>query len=460
MGSDIGIVGLGTMGANLTLNLNSKGFRVSVYNRTGSVLNDFLNKHGKEGIEGSISLSDFCSTLSQPRVIMLMVTAGSAVDAVIQSLLPYLSKDDIIVDGGNSHFKDTQRRYSVLKEKGIRFAGIGISGGEEGALKGPSIMAGCDQDVWDIIGNFFQKIAAKDFEGGPCAARLGSNGAGHFVKTIHNGIEYVILELIAEAYMLLGSSGMNNESIADFFSKSNTGYLHSYLLEIASKVLRKKEGDRYLVDLILDSAEQKGTGLWAAQSSFELGVPAYSIALAPLVRLMSGLKDERKKASSKLEKQKSMIHINREVLTSALLASEIAAYSEGFSILATASKTYDWAMDLSEVARVWQGGCIIRSELLRPIRDALKRNPSRNIMLDDHILSLVALNLQSLKDTVSLASLNSLPIPAFSTALQYIETYSSERLPTNLIQAMRDYFGAHGYKRIDKDGHFHTDWES
>jgi 6-phosphogluconate dehydrogenase len=460
LSSDIGIVGLGTMGANLALNLNSKGFSVAVFNRTTSVLNDFLTSNKREGLGGSANISEFCSMLSKPRVIMLMVTAGSAVDSVIQSLLPYLSKDDIIIDGGNSYFKDTQRRYTMLKERGIRFAGVGISGGELGALKGPSIMAGCDEDVWDKIGIFFKKIAAKDFEGKACAARLGKDGAGHFVKTVHNGIEYVILELIAEAYMLLASSGMDNDAISGFFSDINKDYLDSYLLEIASKVLRKREDHKYLVDLILDYAEQKGTGLWAAQSAFELGVPAYSIAIAPLVRLMSTIIEERKEASLKFGRKKTSVKVNKNSLRSALLSSEIAAYSEGFSLIAAASKAYNWDTDLAEVARVWQGGCIIRSELLKPIRNALKKSPSRNIMLDEHISSLAAENLQSLRDIVSLASSNSLPIPAFSTVLQYMETYSSERLPTNLVQAMRDYFGAHGYRRIDREGHFHTDWES
>lgn len=460
MGSDIGIVGLGTMGANLALNLNSNGFSVAVFNRTTSVLHDFLSSNKREGIVGSESISEFCSMLSRPRIIMLMVTAGSAVDSVIQSLLPYLSNDDIIIDGGNSHFKDTQRRYTELRERGIRFAGVGISGGEEGALRGPSIMAGCDEDVWDKIDIFFEMIAARDFEGNACAARLGKDGSGHFVKTTHNGIEYVILELIAEAYMLLASSDMDNDSISEFFSDINKDYLNSYLLEIASKVLRKREDGKYLVDLILDVAEQKGTGLWAAQSAFELGVPAYSIAIAPLVRFMSGIREERKEASLKLGRRKTSLNIDKNRLKSALLSSEIAAYSEGFSIIAAASRRYDWGTELAEVARVWQGGCIIRSNLLKPIRNALKINPDRNIMLDDSISSILADNLPSLRYVVSQASTYSLPIPAFSSTLQYLETYSSERLPSNLVQAMRDYFGAHGFRRIDKEGHFHADWGS
>ncbi|MEM3637256.1 MAG: NADP-dependent phosphogluconate dehydrogenase [Conexivisphaerales archaeon] len=460
MSSDLGIIGLGTMGANLALNFNSKGFKVAVYNRTASVTDEFISKNRRDGLKGFKQLSEFCSDLSTPRVILIMVTAGKPVDAVIDSLLPYLSDKDIVIDAGNSYYKDTQRRYRQLKERAVRFAGIGVSGGEEGALKGPSIMAGCDTDAWQEISYMLSSIAARDFEGSPCAARLGSDGAGHFVKTIHNGIEYVILQLIAESYMLLKSSGMDNLAISDYFARINSGLLRSYLLGIASDVLKKKEDGKYLVDLILDKAEQKGTGIWAAQSALELGVPAYSIAVAPMVRSMSSLKEQRVLASSKLRKETEKIEVDASQLTSAILAAEVAAYSEGFSIISSASKEYSWMTELAEVARVWQGGCIIRSELLRPIRKALKSEPEMNILLDDHIFKILNEALPSLRQIVSIAASASLPLPAFSSTLQYLETYFTDPLPTNLVQALRDYFGAHGYRRTDREGSFHTDWRS
>lgn len=462
--ADIGVIGLGTMGKNIALNFASRGYKVLVYNRTSSVTEDFMEGVGRQkGIAAAYSLSEFTNELSKPRKILLMVTAGSAVDSLLYSLKEYLQDGDVVMDGGNSFYKDTQRRASELLSQGIEFCGIGISGGEEGALKGPSIMAGCSEEAWEVVRAMLESISAKDFEGGACCARFGEDGAGHFVKMVHNGIEYVILELIAESYDIMRIAGYSNDQIADLFDSWESGKLKSYLVEIASKVLRfrDKETGRHLVDLILDAAEQKGTGIWSAQTALELGVPAFSIVIAPQQRSMSSMKDSRVEASKKRKRGKEIKGdwFKVEKLEKALISSQLIAYAQGFEVIRGGSKEYSWKTDLSEAARVWQGGCIIRSELLRPIRNALTRNADRNLLLDDEIYELVRQGEEELRSVVAGSSSSSIPVPAFSSTLAYFDSYFSEKLPANLIQAMRDYFGAHGYRRVDREGRFHTEWE-
>jgi len=453
------------MGQNLALNFESRGFPIAVYNRTTSVTEEFVDIHKDKKIVGAESLEEFTVALEKPRKVILMVKAGDAVDAVASQLLPYLERGDIIVDAGNSFFQDTIRRTKALQEKGVHFVGTGISGGEEGALKGPSIMVGGSDEAWKHLQPLLESIAAKAFDGSPSCAHVGTSGTGHYVKMVHNGIEYVDMQLISEAYHLLKETGLSNEELSNVFDEWNKGELNSYLIGITSKILKKKDPEtgKYIVDVILDEAEQKGTGKWASQHSLDLGVPVYSLNAAVLTRFMSALRKERISASKLIERESLTVGDKEKFIQwvhDTLYASKIGAYAQGFALLASASKKYNWDLDMRTIAHIWEGGCIIRAKFLENVKQAFDRNKNlQNLMLDNYFLDIIKRNEKSWRKVVAFAVKNKIPVPGFSSALTYYDSYFSERLPANLIQAQRDFFGAHTYKRIDKEGVFHTNWE-
>lgn len=460
----LGLIGLAVMGQNLALNFESRGFPIAVFNRTASATEEFINRHEDKKILGSASLEEFTAVLEKPRKIILMVKAGDVVDAVINQLLPYLEKGDIIVDGGNSFFKDTIRRTNVLKGRGIHFVGTGVSGGEEGALKGPSIMVGGGDEAWKHLQPLLEAISAKAFDGSPCCAHLGTDGAGHYVKMVHNGIEYIDMQLISEAYHLLKEAGLSNEEMSGVFEEWNKGELNSYLIEITASILKKMDAEtgNHLVDVILDEAEQKGTGKWASQDSLDLGVPVYSLNAAVMARFMSALKKERVVASKLVEK--STVEVDEKEnfvrqVHDALHAAKICAYAQGFALLAVAAKEHNWDLDMKVIAHIWEGGCIIRAKFLENVKTAFERNKNlQNLMLDGYFLGIIKQNERNWREVIAFAVKNKIPVPGLSSALTYYDSYFSERLPANLLQAQRDFFGAHTYKRIDKEGTFHTDW--
>ncbi|MBU4452396.1 MAG: NADP-dependent phosphogluconate dehydrogenase [Nanoarchaeota archaeon] len=465
---NLGLIGLGVMGQNLVLNLESRGFSVAVYNRTVSDTEAFIAGKAKgKKILGAKTLEEFAKKLETPRKILLMVTAGDPVDAVINQLLLHLSEGDIVIDGGNSFFKDTIRRTKALVEKKIHFIGMGISGGEKGALIGPSIMAGGSEYSWKHIKPLFETIAAKAFDGSPCCAHIGGDGAGHYVKMVHNGIEYADMQLIGEAYQLLKEgAGLTNEEMSDIFAEWNKGELNSYLIEITSAILKKKDEEigKYIIDLILDEAGQKGTGKWASQSSLDIGVPAYNLNMAVLLRYMSTSNKERESASKMLSGPKIKTRKDKETFAKevhdALYASKLCAYAQGFSLMAAASKEHGWNLNFPEIARIWEGGCIIRAELLENIRSAFSGNQNiSNLLLDVHFREKISDLQSNWRKLIAFAVENGIPATGISSACAYYDSYRCARLPTNLIQAQRDFFGAHTYKRIDKEGSFHTEWE-
>ncbi len=468
--SDIGLIGLAVMGQNLVLNMESKGYSVSVYNRTGEKTTEFIEgpAKGKDRITATYSMEEFVASLKKPRKMMIMVKAGRPVDIVIQQLLPLLDEGDIIIDGGNSYFKDTVRRCEELEEKGILFLGVGVSGGEEGALKGPSIMPGGSIEAWEQVNNILIDISAK-VDGDSCCNYIGPDGAGHYVKTVHNGIEYGDMQLISEAYFLMQELlGMSASEMQEVFSSWNEGELDSYLIEITADILGKidDETGRPMVDVILDKAGQKGTGKWTSQEALELGVAAPTIAEAVFARCMSAMKDERVAASKVLsgpctanctfkgDKEQFIEDIGK-----ALYASKICSYAQGFDLMKTASDTYDWNLDLGNIALLWRGGCIIRAQFLNDIKEAYDRNSDlANLLLDDYFKGAIEEAQAGWRRVVMTAAEYGVPVPSFSSALSYYDSYRRDRLPANLIQAQRDYFGAHTYERIDKEGIFHTDW--
>ncbi len=467
--ADIGLIGLAVMGQNLVLNMNDKGYKVAVFNRTVSKVDEFLNDaaKGRTTIYGAKSLEEFVSLLSRPRKIMLMVKAGDAVDEFIELLVPHLDKGDLIIDGGNSHYPDTIRRTKYLDEKGVLFIGTGVSGGEEGARHGPSLMPGGNPKAWPLVKEIFQAIAAKTPEGEPCCDWIGQDGAGHYVKMVHNGIEYGDMQLICEAYHLMGTllkyKAMDMHKV---FAEWNKGELNSYLIEITRDILAFKDEDKKpLVDKILDTAGQKGTGKWTVISSVELGIPITLIAEAVYARCLSALKDERVEASRVLKGPKPRFEGDKEEfvedIRKALLASKIVSYAQGYMLMREAAKEYNWNLNYGGIALVWRGGCIIRSVFLGRIKEAFDRNPNlNNLLLDDYFRKIMKKCEPSWRKVVSVAALNGIPVPAFSTALAFYDGYRSERLPANLLQAQRDYFGAHTYERIDKPRgqFFHTNW--
>ena len=466
--ADIGLWGLAVMGQNLVLNMESKGFTVAVYNRTTQKVKDFIQgSAANKNIIGADNVSDFISALAKPRKVMLMVKAGRPVDMVIEQIVPFLEKGDLIIDGGNSHYSDTIRRCRELEEKGLLFVGTGISGGEEGALKGPSIMPGGSKEAYAIIEPIFTKIAAK-VNSAPCCIYIGPDGAGHFVKMVHNGIEYADMQLIAEAYYIMKNVlGSSTDQMQQTFAEWNEGPLSSYLIEITGDILSKKDPETAepLVEMILDKAGQKGTGAWTSQSALELGVPTPTIAEAVFARCISAIKTERIAAAKLLSAPDAEFTGQRQdfvrAVHDALYASKICAYAQGFALMAAAAKQYDWALDFGQIAMIWRAGCIIRARFLDAIADAFDREAGlANLMLDAYFKDILASTQANWRKVVATAAQLGSPVPAFGSALSYFDSYRSERLWANMIQAQRDYFGAHTYERIDRQGICHTDWSS
>ncbi|HZT22260.1 MAG TPA: decarboxylating NADP(+)-dependent phosphogluconate dehydrogenase [Verrucomicrobiae bacterium] len=472
--ADIAVIGLAVMGQNLILNMNDHGFTVVAYNRTVEKVDHFLaNEAQGTKVLGAHSIEEMVRLLKKPRRVMLMVKAGKPVDEFIEQLLPHLEPGDIIIDGGNSLFEDTNRRTKYVESKGLLYIGTGVSGGEEGARHGPSIMPGGSPAAWPHVKPIFQAIAAKVADGSPCCDWVGEGGAGHYVKMVHNGIEYGDMQLICEAYHLMKTGlGLSADQMHEVFKEWNTGELDSYLIEITRDILAFKDSDgQPLVDKILDTAGQKGTGKWTVQNSAELGIPITLIAEAVYARCVSALKDERVKASKKLKgprpllagiaqneaKKKQFIADIRD----ALYASKIVSYAQGYMLMRAAAAEYKWNLNYGGIALMWRGGCIIRSRFLGKIKEAFDRNPKlTNLMLDDYFRGEIKRCQKSWRNIVAAAAKRGIPVPAFSTALAFFDGYRSAQLPANLLQAQRDYFGAHTYERVDqpRGQFFHTNW--
>ena len=462
-----GLTGLAVMGANLARNVAHHGIPIAVHNRTGARTETFMAEHGSEGpITGTGSIAEFVGALERPRTIMAMVKAGPAVDAVIDQLTPYLDGGDTIIDGGNSFFRETQRRTRTLAERGLRFMGVGVSGGEEGALKGPSIMPGGDRQSYADVEQVFTTIAAQ-VDGTPCCTYVGPDGAGHYVKMVHNGIEYADIQLIAEAYDLLRYGvGLEVSELATTFDSWNEGDLESFLIEITGIVLAKTDEatGRPLVDVIVDEAEQKGTGRWTAQDALELGVPLTAITEAVFARTLSARREERAEASRRLAgpRPETGARLDRsfiEDVQRALYASKVVAYAQGFAQMTAASETEGWDLDLAEMATIWRGGCIIRARFLDRIREGYESDPhTPNLLFVDYFRDAVANAQDSWRRVVSVAVERGVAVPAFTSALSWYDGYRRERGPANLVQGLRDYFGAHTYRRVDREGIFHTRW--
>ncbi len=465
--SDIGLIGLAVMGENLVLNMESKGFHVSVYNRTVEKVENFVNGRGKgKNIYGATSLEDLVASLKAPRKVMLMVKAGQAVDDFIEKLIPLLEPGDVIIDGGNTHFPDTNRRTAYVESKGLLYIGTGVSGGEEGALKGPSMMPGGSKAAWPIVKPIFQAIAAKVTDG-PCCDWVGENGAGHFVKMVHNGIEYGDMQLICEAYQIMKDMlGMSAEEMHEVFAEWNKGDLDSYLIEITRDILAyKDEKGETTVDYILDTAGQKGTGKWTAIAALDHGVPLTLIGEAVFARCLSAQKEERVEASKILAGPKPAFTGDKkafiEDLRKALFASKIISYAQGYTLMRTAAKEFGWDLNYGGIALMWRGGCIIRSVFLGKIKDAFTQNPAlANLVLAPYFTEKLKEAQSGWRNVVAQAAANGVPAPAMSAALSYYDGYRCDRLPANLLQAQRDYFGAHTYERTDcpRGQFFHTNW--
>ena len=468
--ADIGLIGLAVMGENLVLNMASHDIQVAVYNRTTSRVDDFISGRGQgQPIVGSHSPEELISQLKKPRRIMLMVQAGAAVDRVIEQLLPLLDPGDILIDGGNSNYQDTVRRTRELTEKGLLYIGTGVSGGEEGALKGPSIMPGGNPEAWPHVKDIFQSIAAKVEDGSPCCDWVGANGAGHYVKMIHNGIEYGDMQMICEAYDVMRHIlGMEPAEMAEVFAEWNQGELDSYLIEITADILAKtdEESGKPMIDLILDAAGQKGTGKWMGIDALKLGAVATAITEAVYARSLSALKDERVAAAAVLQGPDAQPFTGDrsafiEDVRKALYASKICSYAQGFQLLRMAAAEYDWQLNFGSIALMWRGGCIIRAQFLGRIKEAFDADPQlANLLLAPYFQQAIAQSQGSWRRVIAQAVEHGVPVPAFSSALTYFDGYRSDRLPANLLQAQRDYFGAHTYERIDKPRgeFFHTNW--
>jgi len=461
---DIGVVGMAVMGQNLALNIESKGYKVAVYNRDHDKTKKFIKERASnKNILGTYTYEELAKSLNRPRKIMLMVKAGKPVDDVIEQLLPNLEKGDIIIDGGNSHYKDTNRRFKYLQEKGIRFLGTGISGGEYGALHGPSIMPGGDKFAYEEMKDIFEAIAAKT-EDGPCVAYLGPSSSGHYVKMVHNGIEYAIMELISEAYDIMRKVfRLSADEMHEIFKKWNDEH-KSYLMEITYKILEWKDEEtgKPLVDVILDSAQQKGTGKWSVQDALDLNISIPTINAAVNARTLSAIKHERLEIGNIFDTPVNN-SLNNDFINSvrdALYIATIIAYAEGMKLLQVASSEYGYGLDLSEVARIWEDGCIIRSALLKPIQKSFKSKPNLvNLIISEEFRKDFENRIPKLREVVSEIKKIGIPIPAFASALDYFDGLRSKELPANLIQAQRDFFGAHTYQRKDKEGIFHTEWQ-
>jgi 6-phosphogluconate dehydrogenase len=466
--SDIGLIGLAVMGENLVLNMESKGFQVTVYNRTTQKVDNFLAGRAMgKNIVGVHSIEELVKSLASPRKIMIMVKAGSAVDDMINALIPHLEKGDIIIDGGNTHFPDTNRRTAYVESKGLFYIGTGVSGGEEGALLGPSIMPGGSKAAWKEVKPIFQAIAAKVEDGSPCCDWVGENGAGHFVKMVHNGIEYGDMQLICEAYQIMRDLlHMTADEMHIVFRDWNKGVLDSYLIEITRDILDHKDTDgKPLVDKILDTAGQKGTGKWTGIAALDLGIPLTLIGEAVFSRCLSAIKEERVNASKILSGPSPVFAGDKEKfindLMEALFASKIVSYAQGYALMKAAAEEFKWDLNYGGIALMWRGGCIIRSAFLGKIKEAYENNPSiTNLLLDPFFRDKVEKAQKGWRNVVSAAVINGLPVPAISTALGYFDGYRCDKLPANLLQAQRDYFGAHTYERTDKPRgeFFHTNW--
>lgn len=458
--SDIGLIGLAVMGQNLARNIADKGFNISVFNRTSEKTHEFIKEHGTKKIHATENLSEFCTSLKKPRKIILLVKAGEPVDEMITQLLPHLNKEDILIDLGNSNYKDTIRRTEKLKN----FIGSGVSGGEEGALNGPSLMPGGDKKAYKQIAPIFEKIAAKDFTNKPCVTHIGENGAGHFVKTVHNGIEYALMQLIAETYDIYRNLyKLTAPQIAEIFKNYERGKLKSYLIEITTKILAQKDEltSDYLINKILDKAGQKGTGTWTAIDSLERAVNTETITAAVYARINSGEKDLRKKLAkiypSKIGRPKIPLQKAKRIIAQALYAAILISYAQGFELIKKAAKEQNWQINLAEIARIWQGGCIIRAEILTTLEQAYKK--AKN---SPHLFEIKPLSKELQKNLPKLEELiretTKIPTPAFSSALNYFHGITSANSPANLIQGLRDHFGAHTFERTDRKGSFHTNW--
>jgi 6-phosphogluconate dehydrogenase len=466
--ADIGLIGLAVMGENLILNMESKGFTVACYNRTTSKVDDFINGRAKgKNIIGCHSIEEFVANLNKPRKIMLMVKAGQAVDDFIEQLLPHLEDGDIIIDGGNSHFPDTIRRTKYVESKGKLYIGTGVSGGEEGALRGPSIMPGGSPAAWPHVKPIFQAICAKTDDGAPCCEWVGENGAGHFVKMVHNGIEYGDMQMICETYHIMKQGlGMTNQQMHEVFADWYKGELNSYLIEITRDILAyKDEQGNEVIDLILDTAGQKGTGKWTVVAALDSGQPLTLISEAVFARCLSAIKDERVAASQVLTGPKAKFTGNRQTLINdlrkALYASKIVSYAQGYQLMRAAAQEYKWNLNYGGIALIWRGGCIIRSVFLGKIKQAFDKNPNlTNLLLDPFFKKAVTKSQFSWRRVIITATKLGIPMPAMSSALAYYDGFRSERLPASLLQAQRDYFGAHTYERVDKPRgeFFHTNW--
>lgn len=462
----IGVIGLAVMGKNLALNIESRGFTVSVYNRSREKTDALVQEAAGKQLLPTYSIEEFVASLEVPRKILIMVQAGQGTDATIDSLVPHLEPGDIIIDGGNAHFPDTQRRSKDLEAKGFRFIGAGVSGGEEGALKGPAIMPGGQKSAYELVEPILTAISAKVGEDA-CSTYIGPDGAGHYVKMVHNGIEYGDMQLIGEAYHLLKDVlGVSSSELHEIFSEWNKGELDSYLIEITADIFSKTDPDtgKPMVDVILDSAGQKGTGKWTSQSSLDLGVPLSIITESVFSRFISALKEERVAASKKLSgPAASGFDGDREefieAVRKALYASKIASYAQGFAQMRAASDTYDWNLDYGSIAMIFRGGCIIRAGFLQNIKDAYDRDPElKNLFLDQYFGKIVDDYQDAWRQVIAIAVTRGIPVPAFASALAYYDSYRTERLPANLLQAQRDYFGAHTFQRVDKEGTFHHQW--
>lgn len=465
----MGVIGLGVMGMNLALNIESRGYSVSAYDYWTDRTDEFINKEAvNKNIKGSYSIEEFVASLEAPRKILLMIKAGDTTDQVIQSLVPYLQNGDILIDGGNTFFEDTNRRTAALKESGIHFIGAGVSGGEEGARNGPSLMLGGSPEAYEQVKPILDAISAK-VDGTPCSAYMGSNGAGHYVKMVHNGIEYGDMQLISEAYFIMKHAlGLTAQELHTTFSEWNKGELDSYLIEITADIFTKMDEDtgQPLVDKILDVAGQKGTGKWTSQNALDLGVSLPIVTESVFARFISSIKEERVEASKilqgpKLQKYEGDSADLIEAIRKALYMSKICSYAQGFAQMRAASEEYGWEIPYGDVAMIFRGGCIIRARFLQNIKEAFDHNKDLpNLLVDPYFQDIVGNYQDALREVLVVAIQHGIPTPALSSALAYYDSYRTETLPANLVQAQRDYFGAHTYERVDKEGHFHTEWSA
>jgi len=465
--NDIGLIGLAVMGENLARNMGSKGFKVAVYSRTVSKVQDFIDRFGADQFDGATSYQELAEKLTKPRKVIMMIKAGKPVDMVIEDLLKVLEPGDVIIDGGNSHYPDTMRRFEYVESKGLHYIGAGVSGGEEGALHGPSIMPGGSEEAWPLVKPILQGIAARTEDGDICCDWVGANGAGHFVKMVHNGIEYGDIQLINEVYHIMRDSlQLSNDEIHQIFTEWNQSELESYLIEITAEIFTKKEPDgTYLIDHILDTAGQKGTGKWTAISSMEEGTPLTLIGESVYSRFLSSMKEERIEAANSYQRKIKPFRGNKKEFISklkdALYAAKIVSYTQGFVLMQQAAKTYGWKLNYGNIALMWRGGCIIRSAFLGKIKEAYENNKDlSNLLLDPYFKETINERTDSWREVVATAILNGVPVPALGSALSYFDGYTTEKLPANLLQAQRDFFGAHTYERIDRERgeFFHTNW--